>query len=174
VVRDLRSIKNQKQARSPAPGWVIGVRWVLRVGLWIVLAGVLVQSYLAGRALFGAESFRPHVDLGYPLAHMLAPILLVVSFFARLSLKMHAAVAIVFLLVALQPSLAAMRTSLVDAAALHPLNAVVVFAMGLWVNRMLRSDSENAIRECHLGRHYGRYAGVWNARTLLQWSAGRS
>ena len=35
---------------------------------WLVLAGLAVQFYLAGAALFGATTFQAHRTLGYLLA----------------------------------------------------------------------------------------------------------
>jgi len=56
------------------------------------------------------------------------------SFFAPLGLRLHIAIAAVFSLASKQPSLAMMATDLAGVAALHPLNAVVTFALGVWTD----------------------------------------
>src|SRR5918911_1495971 len=49
---------------------------------WLVLAGLAVQFYLAGAALFGATTFQAHRTLGYLLAVAIL-LLLVVALAAR-------------------------------------------------------------------------------------------
>ena len=44
---------------------VSGARWLLLVLVWLYVAGILVQVFLAGMGLFGADrDFEPHVGLG--------------------------------------------------------------------------------------------------------------
>ena len=40
------------------------VHWVHRGLAWLILAGLVVEFYLAGASVFKVTSFAPHVDLG--------------------------------------------------------------------------------------------------------------
>ncbi len=45
----------------------VGTR-ILKGLAWLVLAGLVVEFYLAGAALFGVTTFEPHRTLGLVLA----------------------------------------------------------------------------------------------------------
>jgi hypothetical protein len=106
------------------------------VGLaWLFLAGVVLQVFFIGLALFvGSENFALHRDFGYIL--QLFPILvLVAALLARagrtriLQTVSLVAVIIVF------PTLPALRDSLPVLAAFHPIGALLGFWLGIVVVR---------------------------------------
>ena len=58
---------------------VSGARYVLLAMVWIYVAGILFQVFLAGIGLFGAaRDFEPHVGLGWIL-HLVPVLLLIVA-----------------------------------------------------------------------------------------------
>ena len=109
---------NPGDASAPPPRvWVTVVRWVSLLGFWVLLTAILVQFYLAGRAIFGVGSFDPHEEMGFVVAYLLA---------------------ITLALVGLQPSLALIQARYPELSALLPLNAMLMFAGGLWTQRRIR------------------------------------
>jgi hypothetical protein len=113
---------------------VRGWRIVFATAAWLYLAGIVVQVFLAGAGLFDLFDWRLHTDLGWGLGT--APVaMLVLAFAARLErrtvwLTFGLAVAAV-----VQPELAAARSSLPVVAALHPVNALLVFWLAWLVAR---------------------------------------
>ena len=45
----------------------VSVHWIHRVLAWLILAGLVVEFYLAGAPVFRAVTFEPHVELGRTL-----------------------------------------------------------------------------------------------------------
>jgi hypothetical protein len=84
---------------------------------WVLVAGLLVQIFLAGLGVFrGPESFPTHRDFGYVLE--LLPILLAI-----------------FGLFLLQSVFVALRASNPEVAALHPVNGFVITFLAVLVAR---------------------------------------
>ena len=109
-------------------------RYVYLALILLFLAGVLVQALLAGRFILGGESSEPHIALGWPLAHMLAPIVLLLSFFLGGGRAFWVTSLVWGILAIVQPILAAMAEEGPDAvAALHVPNALVLFTLSLWL-----------------------------------------
>jgi hypothetical protein len=108
------------------------MRAAFAVVAWLFVAAIVVQVFLAGVGLFvrGIDTFSAHRALGW-LLH-LAP--LVVLLFAwgahpgRITMWLSG---LLLLLVGIQPFLPAMRNDMPFAAALHPVNALAIFAVGL-------------------------------------------
>lgn len=98
------------------------------------LVGIVIQVLLAGAALFDVTDFKAHVGLGWGLGS--APIVLV-----PLAIVGHAGRGTVLLTIALtldamlQPELALARHDLPVIAALHPVNALLLFWLALLVAR---------------------------------------
>ena len=102
------------------------------VGLvWLYLAGILVQTFLAGVAIFTPErDFDLHRYLGY-LLH-LAPIgLLIVAVVARVGREMIIWTVALLIVQGIQPLLPMLRAEMPWAAALHPVLALAVFWLGV-------------------------------------------
>ena len=102
------------------------------VGLvWLYLAGILVQTFLAGIAIFTPErDFELHRYLGY-LLH-LAPIgLLIVAVVARVGREMIIWAVALLIVQGIQPLLPLLRADLPWAAALHPVLVLAIFWIGV-------------------------------------------
>lgn len=103
---------------------------------WLFVAAVLGQIFLAGLAMFGAtDSFALHDAFGSTVVGVVALAVLLVAVVGRLG---NAGVGLSFLLLVLsvvQTLLPQARTSLPLVAALHPLNAVALVALGVRLAR---------------------------------------
>lgn len=111
-------------------------QWVAR----IFLAGLLIEFYLAGAAIFGAGlSFAPHRMLGSGLA-ILVILLLVLALVGRLGRKLIGFSVLLVVLTIVQVALPALRGNVPWIAALHPVNALAL--MGICA--MLRRNSRTA------------------------------
>jgi len=99
-----------------------------RTCVFLYLAAIALQFYAAGLAVFGASSFMTHAMFGYSMI-IGAIILLVLTFAARLSRRTKLLAAGVLFLTALQPVLALIRSPIPVLAALHPVNALIIFAL---------------------------------------------
>lgn len=103
-----------------------GIRF-LYVGLiWVFLAGILFQVFLAGLGFFApGASFEAHRNLGWTL-HLGPVVLLIVGGLGRVGWRLIGWNALLFLLVGIQPFLPGLRGSAPVIAALHPLNVVFI------------------------------------------------
>jgi hypothetical protein len=110
------------------------VRVAFAIVAWLFVAAIVVQVFLAGVGLFvlGFDTFSYHRALGW-LLH-LAPIVLILFAWGahpgRTTMWLCAAILV---LVGIQPFLPAMRGDLPFIAALHPVNALTIFGLGLVV-----------------------------------------
>jgi hypothetical protein len=106
-----------------------------RTCVFSYLGAIALQVYMMGLALFGVTSFMPHATLGY-LMVLGALILMILTFSAKASRRDKVLAALVLVLTVLQPVLVLMLRGRVPAlAALHPLNALVIFALAASVAR---------------------------------------
>ncbi len=111
------------------------VRWARAayvVLAWAFLAGLMAQTFVIGLGLFGDKSFREvHAGLGWILH--LAPLLVLLAAVLARAGKRHwqwaLAMAVVVLIV---PILATLRDT-AAIAALHPVGAVIAFALAVVV-----------------------------------------
>ena len=102
------------------------------VGLvWLYLAGILVQTFLAGVAIFTPErDFELHMYFGY-LLH-LAPIgLLIVAVVARVGRELLTWTVALLVVQGIQPLLPMLRAEMPWAAALHPVLALAILWIGV-------------------------------------------
>ncbi|HYN63582.1 MAG TPA: DUF6220 domain-containing protein [Candidatus Limnocylindrales bacterium] len=111
-------------------------RYLLAATSVLFLVGVLVQVFLAGMGLsrLGDSDIRAHIDFGYTLS--LAPVVpLVLTWPARAGGR--TAILCVALLVDtfVQTLLPLARDSVPFVAALHPVNALLVFGLSLLLAR---------------------------------------
>jgi hypothetical protein len=112
---------------------VSGARWLFLAMIWIYVAAVLYQVFLAGMGLFGAErDFELHRNLGY-LIHLSPIPLILVAAVARVGQRLLLWTAALFVVQGIQPLLPLLREDLPWAAALHPVLALVVFWLGLTI-----------------------------------------
>jgi hypothetical protein len=110
-----------------------------RVHPWLAglfALGVLLQAFLAGAALpqlGGTGDFAAHRDVGYTAMGILALVLLIVGGIARSSrLVIWGSIAL-FVLYVVQTVLPNLAGSQPMLAALHPVNAVVLFGLAAWM-----------------------------------------
>src|SRR5712692_11753077 len=82
--RDGRRVRHAEHTAKGDASKVRSVVTRIFQGLaWLVLAGLVVEVYLAGAALFGVTTFQPHRELGVALALGIL-LLLVLALVARL------------------------------------------------------------------------------------------
>ncbi len=105
-------------------------QWLAR----IFLAGLLLQFYLAGIALFGVGSFVPHRMLGDALT-VLAVLFPVLALVGRLGRKRIGLSLLLLLLTIVQIFLPSLRGSASVIAALHPVNALALMGISAAIRR---------------------------------------
>jgi uncharacterized protein DUF6220 len=102
---------------------------------WVLVAGLLVQIFLAGLGVFrGPESFPTHRDFGYVL-ELLPILLLIFGLVAGLGRRPAILAAAIFGLFLLQSVFVALRASNPEVAALHPVNGFVITFLAVLVAR---------------------------------------
>jgi len=113
---------------------------------WLLVAGVVVQIFLAGLGVFrGPEAFANHRDFGFVL-ELLPLVLLVLGLVAGLGRRAALLAAGIFGLFILQSVFVGLRTDAPEVAALHPVNGFliavlsIVLARDAWLGR--RADAE--------------------------------
>jgi len=102
---------------------------------WLFAAAAIVQIYLAGTAitnLGGTGTFEQHRNVGYAIG-VLGLILLVLSFAAKMPLRVIGATALLFVLMILQSVLVFVRVDQPNIAALHPVNGFLIVLLGVWI-----------------------------------------
>jgi Family of unknown function (DUF6220) len=97
---------------------------------WVILAGVLLQFYLAGMALFGAASFEFHRTLGYLLTVPIL-LLLILALVGLVGWRLIALSALLVILTIVQMMLPSLRISAPWVAALHPVNALALLGVSV-------------------------------------------
>ena len=108
---------------------------------WAFMAGVVIQVFVIGLALFGGTSTELHVNLGWILH--LAPLLVLLAAALSKAGRRHwvaalALAAVVFVV----PILVLARDSSPAIAALHPVAAIVAF----WLSVVVARNSLEAVR----------------------------
>jgi len=113
---------------------------------WVFVAAIVIQVFLAGLAipqLGGNGSFATHRDFGY-LIGLLALLLLIAAIAARAGRRRIAQAGGLLALYVVQSSLPYMDPGLSAAAALHPVNALVMFGLGVWYARSVWRERGSA------------------------------
>jgi Family of unknown function (DUF6220) len=109
----------------------VGYQWLA----WLFVACVLVQFFLAGLGVFaGASNFDLHRNWGYTFGYLLI-VMVAAALVGRMPRAAWAAPLGVMVLFALQSVFVALRTDYPAIAALHPVNAVAIFAASWWIAR---------------------------------------
>lgn len=110
-------------------------QWLAR----LFLAGLLIQFYLAGTAVFGAGTIQPHRMLGNVLTMLvfLFPVLAVVG---RLGRKLIGLSLLLVFLTLVQMMLPSLRVSASWIAALHPVNALALMGVSAMIRRSGRAE----------------------------------
>lgn len=97
---------------------------------WAVVLGIAIQVFLAGAAiaqLGGSGSFATHIEFGYTGLGILFLALLVTVLVARRPRREVGLVAGLLVLYVIQTALPSARSSIPAIAALHPVNALLLF-----------------------------------------------
>lgn len=111
-----------------------GLRIGFAAAAWLYLAGVVVQVFFAGASLFELTDWTAHSGLGWLLGSL--PILLLVLALASRVDRRTVWLTIGLTVAAfIQPELAAARDEAPVVAALHPVNAMLVFWLAWTVAR---------------------------------------
>lgn len=111
-----------------------GLRTGFAAAAWLYLAGVVVQVFLAGASLFELTDWTVHSGLGWLLGS--APILLLLlALGSRVDRRTAWLTAGLTVAAFIQPELAAARDEAPVVAALHPVNAMLVFWLAWTVAR---------------------------------------
>jgi hypothetical membrane protein len=96
---------------------------------WLFLAAVVTQFFLAGLGMFGAKSFEPHKDFA-GVFHLLALLLLLLAIFVRRNRTDIVLAVILFVITTVQFSLPEARDDAPGVAALHVVNALLIWIVG--------------------------------------------
>jgi hypothetical protein len=99
---------------------------------WLYLAGLVVVAFAAGLGLLGGSSMDLHINAGYIL-HLAPILLLLAAWGARVGRPTIWWVAALSVSGLIQPILPLLRDSVPFLAALHPLNAMVLFFLAFTV-----------------------------------------
>jgi len=127
---------------------VRGWRIAFAAAAWLYLAGVVLQVFLAGMSIFEFADWTFHAELGWGLGS--APIvLLVLALLARLERSTVWLTVGLTVAALVQPELAAARDVAPVLAALHPVNALVVFWLAWVVARRSADHVRRAARNAH-------------------------
>lgn len=103
--------------------------------LWVV--AIIVQVFLAGQAianLGGSGDFTTHLNVGYSMG-IVELVALVLAFAARLPRRDVLISAGILILYVVQTLLPLARSASPLVAALHPLNAMILFTVSVWYAR---------------------------------------
>lgn len=127
---------------------VSGARYVYLGLVWLYIAGILVQVFLAGMGLFGvARDFAPHAGLGW-LLHLVPVLLLIAAAVARVGSRLIWWNVALLVVQFVQPIFALARHDNPVVAAFHPVLALVIFwlavTIGLKAWRLVREPSPAA------------------------------
>ena len=98
---------------------------------WLYVAGVLSIVFMAGMSLFSSAAlWALHRELGYTIG-FLVPIFIVLALVGRLPRRQVPLLSLLLILYIVQTILPVLRTSVPAVAALHPVNAMLVFVVAL-------------------------------------------
>lgn len=109
-------------------------RYLFAAIAFLFVVGVVVQVFLAGVGLFGAGDMAGHVDFGYLLS-VVPLLLLLLAWPARAGRRTAALCAALLVATQVQTFLPLLRGDAPLVAALHPVNALLLFGLGLMVAR---------------------------------------
>jgi hypothetical protein len=110
-------------------------RNILAFATWILVAGTLVQVFLAGLGVFRSPTdFELHRTFGYAL-ELWTLVLLILAIAARAGRVQIGLAALVLVLFLVQSILVGVRTTTPEIAALHPVNGSLIVLASLLLAR---------------------------------------
>lgn len=101
----------------------------------LFVAMIVIQVFLAGAALSslgGSGDFGTHIEFGYTWIGIAALVLVVTALVARRPRRDVAISVGILVLYIVQTILPSLKTSAPTIAALHPVNAMVLFGLACW------------------------------------------
>ncbi|HEX5588917.1 MAG TPA: DUF6220 domain-containing protein [Candidatus Limnocylindrales bacterium] len=114
------------------------LRYVHAGVAWLFVLAILVQVFLAGTAIVnlgGSGNFATHIDFGYTVIGILALAVLIAAIAARAGRRDIGIAFGMLVLYVVQTSLPYARSSIPEIAALHPVNALLLFGLAVIVAR---------------------------------------
>jgi hypothetical protein len=117
---------------------MIYLRWLHAAAAIVFVAAIVVQVFLAGAAiadLGGSGDFGTHIEFGYTWVGLAALAVLVTALLARRPRRDVGITAGLIGLYIVQTALPSAKVSLPAIAALHPVNALLLFALAAWYAR---------------------------------------
>ena len=104
---------------------------------WLFIVSLLVQVFLAGLSLFVSGSYwDAHIGFGHSVPGLVALLLVVFALWGRFPRATILLTLLLFVLVIAQTEVfAAIRADVPLVAALHPVNALILFAIGVGLAR---------------------------------------
>jgi hypothetical protein len=111
------------------------IRRIHQVLAWLFVVSVLIQVLLIGLFLFAGASLMPHRAFGGIVVGILAILVAVTAGAAQLPTGKASRAGLLLLLVIVQVILPAFHRSSPVIAALHPVNALLIFWLGVVVAR---------------------------------------
>jgi Family of unknown function (DUF6220) len=115
-----------------------GLRWLHAAAAWVFVAAVIVQVFLAGAAIVnlgGSGDFGTHIEFGYTAVGLAAIVVVITALLARAGGRQALLSFVLLVLYIVQTILPTLRTTSPTLAALHPVNALLVFGLGVVVAR---------------------------------------
>jgi hypothetical protein len=111
-------------------------RYAFAGAAWIFVVGILTQAFLAGAGLFKwTRNLELHMGFGYLVAYWTL-VLLLLLLPARIDRRTALLTVLLFVLAGiLQPILPYAKRDMPVVAALHPVNALVIFVLGIVIAR---------------------------------------
>jgi hypothetical protein len=113
----------------------VNLRLVHAVVAAVFVAAILVQVFLAGAALLqlgGNGDFRTHMDFGYTWVGLASLAVVITAVVAKVGRRRILLSVLMLILYIVQTLLPAAKTSMPAVAALHPVNAMLLFAIAAW------------------------------------------
>jgi hypothetical protein len=111
------------------------LRRVHVLACWLLVGAIAVQVFLAGAAMpnfGGSGDFGAHAEFGFTVVGLLALAVVLSAVAAGVDRRGTAIAFGLLLLYFVQTALPALRGTLPEAAALHPVNALLLFALATW------------------------------------------
>jgi hypothetical protein len=124
-------------------GWF---RYAYIGSLVLFLAGLVFQVYLVGQSLFvDPRDWAAHSSWGWTVAHGLPLLILISAALSRLGRRRWYVLVALLVSAGIHPFLAAFRDTNPSLAVLHPINALLLVGLTLWLlqdaGRLVRAQA---------------------------------
>lgn len=119
---------------------------------WLLVITIVIQVFLAGLALAslgGSGNFDLHIDFGYTVVGLVALATVVTAVLAGLPRRDSLIAFGLLVLYVIQTILPVVRTSFPAIAALHPVNALLLFGGSFWYARHVSRRATEARPVAH-------------------------